>query len=123
MSQSILEQLNVDRMEFTDAVNAHTKICSSHLVGSGAGIFSSAIISTKIFHIRVTGHWVLGVPDESTVVSRASSEGTGSKPGVPDEEKLILEWEADVVSEHFDRDDNVGDDNEETKPDPKEIYK
>ncbi|GJU75850.1 hypothetical protein Tco_1272920 [Tanacetum coccineum] len=32
---------------------------------------------------------ILGVPDESTVVSRASSEGTGSKPGVPDEEKLI----------------------------------
>ncbi|GKD68625.1 hypothetical protein Tco_1322715, partial [Tanacetum coccineum] len=52
---------------------------------------------------------ILGVPDESTVVSRASSEGTGSKPGVPDEEKLILEWEADVDSEHFDRDDNAGD--------------
>ncbi|GJT73587.1 hypothetical protein Tco_1032873 [Tanacetum coccineum] len=32
-------------------------------------------------------------------------------------------WEADVVSEHFDRDDNAGDDNEETKPDPEEIYK
>ncbi|GJT55975.1 hypothetical protein Tco_0991029 [Tanacetum coccineum] len=66
---------------------------------------------------------ILGVLDESTVVSRASSEGTGSKPGVPDEEKLILEWEADVDSEHFDRDDNAGDDNEETKPDPEEIYK
>ncbi|GJX14759.1 retrovirus-related pol polyprotein from transposon TNT 1-94 [Tanacetum coccineum] len=39
---------------------------------------------------------ILGVPDESTIVSKASSEGTGSKPGVPDEEKLILEWEADV---------------------------
>ncbi|GKF70015.1 hypothetical protein Tco_0203072, partial [Tanacetum coccineum] len=59
---------------------------------------------------------ILGVPDESTVVFRASSEGTGSKSGVPDEEKLILEWEADVDSEHFDRDDNTGDDNEETKP-------
>ncbi|GJT93927.1 hypothetical protein Tco_1082772 [Tanacetum coccineum] len=33
---------------------------------------------------------ILGVPDESTIVSRASSEGTGSKPGVPDKEKLIL---------------------------------
>ncbi|GJT18323.1 retrovirus-related pol polyprotein from transposon TNT 1-94 [Tanacetum coccineum] len=43
MSQSIPEQLNVDRREFADAVNALTKICSSHLVGSGAGIFSSAI--------------------------------------------------------------------------------
>ncbi|GKA84012.1 hypothetical protein Tco_0805607 [Tanacetum coccineum] len=31
-------------------------------------------------------------------------------------------WEADVVSEHFDRDDNAGDNNEETKPDPEEIY-
>ncbi|GJR41161.1 hypothetical protein Tco_1216845 [Tanacetum coccineum] len=33
---------------------------------------------------------ILGVPNESTVISRASSEGTRSKPGVPDEEKLIL---------------------------------
>ncbi|GKB06194.1 hypothetical protein Tco_0834427 [Tanacetum coccineum] len=33
---------------------------------------------------------ILGVPDESTVISRASSEGTGSKPGVHDEEKLTL---------------------------------
>ncbi|GKF55047.1 hypothetical protein Tco_0165387 [Tanacetum coccineum] len=33
---------------------------------------------------------ILGVPDESTIISRASSKGTGSKPGVPDEEKLIL---------------------------------
>ncbi|GKA29217.1 hypothetical protein Tco_0715462 [Tanacetum coccineum] len=31
-------------------------------------------------------------------------------------------WEADVVSEHFDRDDNARDDNEETKPDPDEIF-
>ncbi|GKC10388.1 hypothetical protein Tco_1007170 [Tanacetum coccineum] len=46
MSQSIPEQLNVDRREFADAVNALTKICSSHLVGSGAGIFSSAIDSS-----------------------------------------------------------------------------
>ncbi|GKE73038.1 hypothetical protein Tco_1535079 [Tanacetum coccineum] len=52
-----------------------------------------------------------------------SNEGTGNILGVPDEEMLILEWEADVDSEHFDRDDNVGDDNEETKHDPKEIYK
>ncbi|GJU71078.1 hypothetical protein Tco_1262483 [Tanacetum coccineum] len=31
---------------------------------------------------------ILRVPDVSTVVSRASSEGTGSKPGVPDEKWL-----------------------------------
>ncbi|GKA63664.1 hypothetical protein Tco_0763270 [Tanacetum coccineum] len=47
-----------------------------------------------------------------------SNEGTGNILGVPDE----FTWEADVVSEHFDRDDNAGDDNEETKPDPEEIY-
>ncbi|GJU12453.1 hypothetical protein Tco_1134849 [Tanacetum coccineum] len=34
---------------------------------------------------------ILRVPDESTVVSRASNKGTGSKPGVLDEEKLILD--------------------------------
>ncbi|GJX88328.1 hypothetical protein Tco_0340342 [Tanacetum coccineum] len=76
--------------------------------------------SGKLENEQETGN-ILGVPDESIVVSRASSEGTGSKPGVPDEEKLILEWEADVDSEHFDRDDNARDDNEETKPDHEEI--
>ncbi|GKB89877.1 hypothetical protein Tco_0962149 [Tanacetum coccineum] len=62
----------------------------------------------------------------SSISSKKMSKrqlGTGSKPGVPDEEKLILEWEADVDSELFDRDDNAGDDNKETKPDPEEIYK
>ncbi|GJV49814.1 hypothetical protein Tco_1440026 [Tanacetum coccineum] len=44
--------------------------------------------------------YISWVPNESIVISGASSEGTGSKPGVPDEEKLILEWEADVDSEH-----------------------
>ncbi|GJR42342.1 hypothetical protein Tco_1310445 [Tanacetum coccineum] len=43
---------------------------------------------------------ILGVPDESTVISRASSEGTGSKPGVPDEEKLFFSGK-DVVSVTF----------------------
>ncbi|GKF90453.1 hypothetical protein Tco_0274154, partial [Tanacetum coccineum] len=51
-----------------------------------------------------------------------SNEGTSNILGVPDEKKLIFEWEADVDSKHFDRDDNAGDDNEETKPDPEEIY-
>ncbi|GKF64862.1 hypothetical protein Tco_0188310, partial [Tanacetum coccineum] len=35
---------------------------------------------------------ILGVPDESKVVSRVSSEGTRSKPGVPDEEKHMRLW-------------------------------
>ncbi|GJW51429.1 hypothetical protein Tco_0092780 [Tanacetum coccineum] len=46
-----------------------------------------------------------------------SNEGTGNILGVPDESTC----EADMVSEHFDRDDNVGDDNEETNPDPEEM--
>ncbi|GJY26827.1 hypothetical protein Tco_0401553, partial [Tanacetum coccineum] len=36
-----------------------------------------------------------GVPDESTVVSAASSKGTGVKPGVPDEDKDITEEKDD----------------------------
>ncbi|GJV07923.1 hypothetical protein Tco_1345579 [Tanacetum coccineum] len=41
---------------------------------------------------------IQGVPNESTFVSATSHEGTGTKPGVPDEEKdiseanVILEW-------------------------------
>ncbi|GJX58981.1 hypothetical protein Tco_0290371 [Tanacetum coccineum] len=46
--------------------------------------------------ISVSFHTGTRVPNESIVVSGASSEGTSSKPGVPDGEKLILEWEADV---------------------------
>ncbi|GKF49365.1 hypothetical protein Tco_0142616 [Tanacetum coccineum] len=34
---------------------------------------------------------ILGVPDESTVVSATSSEGTGIKTGVPNEEKVTSE--------------------------------
>ncbi|GJZ53162.1 hypothetical protein Tco_0608047 [Tanacetum coccineum] len=47
-----------------------------------------------------------GVLDESTVVSATSSEGTGAKLGVPDEEKditkenVILEWGSEQESEY-----------------------
>ncbi|GJX03597.1 hypothetical protein Tco_0189513 [Tanacetum coccineum] len=44
---------------------------------------------------------ILGVPDESTVISRASSEGTGSKPGVPDEEKNPCHCPIQQVSSSF----------------------
>ncbi|GJW48156.1 hypothetical protein Tco_0079802 [Tanacetum coccineum] len=49
-----------------------------------------------------------GVPDESIVISATSSEGTGAKPGVPDEdkditeEKVILEWGDEQDSEFSD---------------------
>ncbi|GJT82027.1 retrovirus-related pol polyprotein from transposon TNT 1-94 [Tanacetum coccineum] len=52
-----------------------------------------------------------GVPDESTLISATSSEGTGIKPGVPDEEKditeekVILEWGDEQDCGHSD-DDN-----------------
>ncbi|GJS36086.1 hypothetical protein Tco_0534468 [Tanacetum coccineum] len=61
-----------------------------------------------------------GVPDESTVVSATSSEGTGIKPGVPDEEKditeekVILEWGDEQDSEHSD------DDNDDVEKDDKD---
>ncbi|GKC46991.1 hypothetical protein Tco_1064713, partial [Tanacetum coccineum] len=32
-----------------------------------------------------------GVPDESTVISATSSKGTSAKPGIPDEDKDITE--------------------------------
>ncbi|GJY57764.1 retrovirus-related pol polyprotein from transposon TNT 1-94 [Tanacetum coccineum] len=52
-----------------------------------------------------------GVPDESIVVFTTSSEGTGTKPRVPDEdkdiieEKVINEWGDDQDSEHSNDDE------------------
>ncbi|GKE21285.1 hypothetical protein Tco_1432797 [Tanacetum coccineum] len=51
-----------------------------------------------------------GVLDESTVVSATSNEGTGTKPGVPNEEKditeenVILEWGSEQESEYSEED-------------------
>ncbi|GKD83569.1 hypothetical protein Tco_1350408, partial [Tanacetum coccineum] len=39
--------------------------------------------------VRKRARDIPGVPDESAIISGASSKGTGSKPGDPDEEKLI----------------------------------
>ncbi|GKE56912.1 hypothetical protein Tco_1496097 [Tanacetum coccineum] len=38
-----------------------------------------------------------GVPDESTITPTTSSEGTGTKPGVLDEEKVTFKAKADVI--------------------------
>nr|GEV41501.1 hypothetical protein [Tanacetum cinerariifolium] len=95
----------------------------------------------------------LGVLNESIVVSATSSEGTGAKPRVPDEEKnitkekVILEWGyeqdskfSDDDNDDVDMDDKDGDaddegddhvsdiqdaddDDDETKSDEDEIYK
>ncbi|GJX58424.1 hypothetical protein Tco_0289814 [Tanacetum coccineum] len=51
-----------------------------------------------------------GVPDESIVVSATSSEGTGTKPGVLDEEKvtseanIILEWGSEQECDYSEED-------------------
>ncbi|GJT75440.1 hypothetical protein Tco_1042165 [Tanacetum coccineum] len=61
-----------------------------------------------------------GVPDESIIVSTTSSEGTGAKPGVPDKdkditkEKVILEWGDEHDSEHS------NDDNDDAEKDEKD---
>ncbi|GJW86873.1 hypothetical protein Tco_0162213 [Tanacetum coccineum] len=61
-----------------------------------------------------------GVPDESTVIYATSSEGTGAKPGVLDEdkditeEKVILKWGDEQDSEHS---DDVNDDAEKDEKD------
>ncbi|GJS92324.1 hypothetical protein Tco_0774960 [Tanacetum coccineum] len=58
----------------------------------------------------------LRIPDESTVVPAISSEGTGTKLGVPNEEKVtseenvILEWGSEQESEYSEEDQ--GDDEE-----------
>ncbi|GKB86275.1 hypothetical protein Tco_0958547 [Tanacetum coccineum] len=63
---------------------------------------------------------ILGVLDESIVVSATSSEGTGIKPGVLDEEKditkekVILEWGDEQDSEYSD------DDNDDVEKDDKD---
>ncbi|GJT32697.1 hypothetical protein Tco_0923116 [Tanacetum coccineum] len=60
----------------------------------------------------------LRVLDKSTVISTTSSEGTGAKPGVLDEdkditeEKVVLEWGYEQDSEHS-NDDNDDDEKDE----------
>ncbi|GJS49814.1 hypothetical protein Tco_0599935 [Tanacetum coccineum] len=61
--------------------------------------------------------------DSFIVSKKRSSDSSKKLKGIQTLTPAEQEWEADVVSEHFDRDDNAGDDNEETKPDPEEIYK
>ncbi|GJR97545.1 hypothetical protein Tco_0269719 [Tanacetum coccineum] len=72
------------------------------------------------------------VPDESTIVSATSSEGTSTKPGVPDEEKdiieekVILEWGDEQDNEFLDDDvekDDKYKEDDETESDEDEIYK
>ncbi|GKC86302.1 hypothetical protein Tco_1142019, partial [Tanacetum coccineum] len=62
------------------------------------------------------------VPDESTITPTTSSEGTGTKPGVLDEEKVtfvakadvILDWGLEEKSEYYEegQDDDEETDNE-----------
>ncbi|GKB46372.1 hypothetical protein Tco_0897125 [Tanacetum coccineum] len=82
---------------------------------------------------------ILRVPNESTIVSTTSSKGTGTKPGVLDEEKditkenAILEWGSKQESEHFeedklndkekdDKEDDADDEDDEIKYDEDDIY-
>ncbi|GJR05797.1 hypothetical protein Tco_0528781 [Tanacetum coccineum] len=79
-----------------------------------------------------------GVPDGSTVISATSSEGTSTKPRVPDEEKditkenFILKWGSEQESEYSkedkldeeEKDDKEGDaddEDDETEYDEKDI--
>ncbi|GKC35033.1 hypothetical protein Tco_1047417 [Tanacetum coccineum] len=61
-----------------------------------------------------------GVPDESKVVSATSSKGTGIKPGVPDEEKDITKEK--VILERGDKQDSEhsDDDNDDVEKDDKD---
>ncbi|GKF98195.1 hypothetical protein Tco_0296978, partial [Tanacetum coccineum] len=76
------------------------------------------------------------VPDESRVISTASSEETGTKPRVLDEdkditkEKVILKWGDEQDSEYSDddnddaeKDGDADDEDVETESDEDDIYK
>ncbi|GJW77334.1 hypothetical protein Tco_0139016 [Tanacetum coccineum] len=71
-----------------------------------------------------------GVPDESIIVSATSSEGTSAKPGVPDEDKDITEEKDEKDGDADDEgDDHVSDkqddddEDDETESDEDDIYK
>ncbi|GKA27158.1 hypothetical protein Tco_0713326, partial [Tanacetum coccineum] len=83
---------------------------------------------------------ITGVPNESTVISATSSERTGTKLGVPDEEhditkeNVILEWGSEqecVYSEEdklddeekYDKVGDADDEDDETESDEDDIYK
>ncbi|GKA38480.1 hypothetical protein Tco_0731031 [Tanacetum coccineum] len=80
------------------------------------------------------------VPNESTVISATSSEGTGTKLGVLDEEKeitkenVILDWGSEQESEYLkedklddeekdDKEGNADDEDDETESHEDDIYK
>ncbi|GKF52751.1 hypothetical protein Tco_0159661, partial [Tanacetum coccineum] len=74
---------------------------------------------------------ILGVPDESTIISATSSELTGTKPGVPDEENDITgenkddkEGDADEEGDdHISDTKDADDEDDETESDEDDIYK
>nr|GEY45685.1 UBN2 domain-containing protein [Tanacetum cinerariifolium] len=71
---------------------------------------------------------ILGVPNESTVISATSSEGTGTKPGFLDEEKIITEniiqdAADEKGNDHINDTQDTDDEDDETESDEDEIYK
>nr|GEW86705.1 hypothetical protein [Tanacetum cinerariifolium] len=94
----------------------------------------------QVLEAQVKELTIPGVPDKSTVISATSSEGTGTKPGVPDKEKditkenVILEWGSKQESKYSkednlddeEKDDKEGDaddEDDETKSNKDDIYK
>ncbi|GJV21739.1 hypothetical protein Tco_1370759 [Tanacetum coccineum] len=57
----------------------------------------------------------LGVPDESTVILKTLSEATGTKPGVPDEEKDTSVAKADIDWVYSDEEEKKDDDDDDYK--------
>ncbi|GKC17892.1 hypothetical protein Tco_1014674, partial [Tanacetum coccineum] len=84
--------------------------------GNILGVPDESTVVSRVSN-KGTGN-ILGVPDESTVVSRVSSEGTGSKPGealITDEDAMDKEV-ADKVKDHkrkHDSDDDEDNDDDE----------
>nr|GEX59648.1 hypothetical protein [Tanacetum cinerariifolium] len=67
-----------------------------------------------------------GVPDESTVTPTTLSKGTGTKPGVPDEEKVTSEAKADVTLDWGSEEENEyteEDDTDDEETDDKFVHR
>ncbi|GJU90843.1 hypothetical protein Tco_1303266 [Tanacetum coccineum] len=56
-----------------------------------------------------------GVPDESTVILKTLSDGTGAKPGIPDEEKDTSEAKTDIDWVYSDEEEEKKDDDDDDK--------
>nr|GEX13719.1 hypothetical protein [Tanacetum cinerariifolium] len=93
---------------------------------SGIDFRDTSSVTKKIRQLGTGGssegtYSIQEIPDESTIIHVASSQGTDTKPRVPDEEKVTseanvtLDWGSKQESEYSEEDDDDGDDDDDDK--------